>query len=108
MALYRDPADKRVFVPKKGGGVALNFGHPVAWWIPLGVLIGVSVVLSYLTGIAAVRRLGASVASFVGLSEVLFAVLFAALLVGQRPGPLQLLGGVLVLGGIALVQRRSA
>ena len=33
MSLYRDPRDKRVFVPKKGGGVALNFGHPVAWWI---------------------------------------------------------------------------
>lgn len=33
MALYRDPRDKRVFVPKKGGGVALNFGHPVAWTI---------------------------------------------------------------------------
>jgi uncharacterized membrane protein len=31
--IYRDPLDKRVFVPKKGGGVALNFGHPVAWWI---------------------------------------------------------------------------
>jgi uncharacterized membrane protein len=33
MPLYRDPLDKRVFVPKKGGGVALNFGHPVAWTI---------------------------------------------------------------------------
>ncbi|MBB2941758.1 putative membrane protein [Actinoplanes lutulentus] len=33
MALYRDPRDKRVFVPKQGGGVALNFGHPVAWTI---------------------------------------------------------------------------
>ncbi|MGK5684715.1 peptide ABC transporter substrate-binding protein [Actinoplanes sp. URMC 104] len=33
MALYRDPADKRVFVPKRGGGVALNFGHPIAWVI---------------------------------------------------------------------------
>jgi uncharacterized membrane protein len=33
MALYRDPRDKRVFVPKKGGGVALNFGHPIAWTI---------------------------------------------------------------------------
>jgi uncharacterized membrane protein len=33
MALYRDPLDKRVFVPKQGGGVALNFGHPVAWAI---------------------------------------------------------------------------
>ena len=33
MRIYRDPRDKRIFVPKKGGGVALNFGHPVAWWI---------------------------------------------------------------------------
>lgn len=33
MALYRDPRDKRVFVPKRGGGVSLNFGHPIAWTI---------------------------------------------------------------------------
>jgi uncharacterized membrane protein len=37
--LYRDPKDKRVFVPKKGGGVALNFGHPVAWWILVSTTI---------------------------------------------------------------------
>ena len=49
MSLYRDPRDKRVFVPKKGGGVALNFGHPVAWWIlvtmtiiPLIIVAGVT------------------------------------------------------------------
>ena len=33
MALYRDPRDKRVFVPRPGGGVSLNFGHPIAWTI---------------------------------------------------------------------------
>ena len=33
MALYRDPRDGRIFVPRKGGGVALNFGHPIAWAI---------------------------------------------------------------------------
>ncbi|GIE30109.1 hypothetical protein Ait01nite_031540 [Actinoplanes italicus] len=33
MALYRDPRDKRVFVPRPGGGVVLNFGHPIAWAI---------------------------------------------------------------------------
>jgi uncharacterized membrane protein len=37
--LYRDPLDKRVFVPKKGGGVALNFGHPVAWWIVISTTV---------------------------------------------------------------------
>ena len=39
MALHRDPTDKRVFVPKKGGGVALNFSHPVAWWIFLSMTV---------------------------------------------------------------------
>ncbi|HEV7961013.1 MAG TPA: peptide ABC transporter substrate-binding protein [Actinoplanes sp.] len=50
MSPYRDPTDKRVFVPKKGGGVALNFGHPVAWWIlitmtiiPLIIVVGVTI-----------------------------------------------------------------
>jgi uncharacterized membrane protein len=33
MALYRDPRDKRVFVPRPGGGSVLNFGHPIAWAI---------------------------------------------------------------------------
>ena len=71
------------------------------------VLILVSAVFSYLTGIVAVRRLGSSVASFVALTEVIFAVAFAFVLLGQQPSPVQLVGGALVLAGIALVQRRA-
>jgi drug/metabolite transporter (DMT)-like permease len=41
----------------------------------------------------------------VALTEVIFAVVFAFLLLGQRPGLMQLIGGTLILGGIALVQR---
>jgi drug/metabolite transporter (DMT)-like permease len=58
-------------------------------------------VLAYPSGIVAVRRLGSSVASFVSLTEVIFAGIFAFLLLGQRPGLTQLLGGVLILAGIA-------
>ena len=50
MALYRDPADKRIFVPKRGGGVSLNFGHPIAWVIlvsttviPAVIVIGMTI-----------------------------------------------------------------
>jgi drug/metabolite transporter (DMT)-like permease len=43
-------------------------------------------------------------ASFVGLTEVLFAVLFAWLLVGQRLNVVQGLGVLLAVGGIALVR----
>ena len=39
MALHRDPGDKRVFVPKPGGGVVLNFGHPIAWAILVSTTI---------------------------------------------------------------------
>jgi len=80
-------------------------GHSVAWWLPLSALIMVSAVIAYLTGIVAVRRLGSSVASFVSLSEVIFAVIFAIVLLGQQPRLIQVVGGVLVLAGIAVVQR---
>jgi drug/metabolite transporter (DMT)-like permease len=82
----------------------------VGWWLPLLLLILISAVLAYPSGIVAVRRLGSSLGSFVALTEVMFAVIFAFLLLGQRPGPMQLIGGLLILIGIALVQRpqRSA
>jgi drug/metabolite transporter (DMT)-like permease len=75
------------------------------WWVPVVLLILVTAALAYLTGIVAVRRLGTSIASFVALSEVIFAVTFAAILLGQQPTFLQVIGGFLVLAGIATVQR---
>ena len=79
-------------------------GRPVSWLVPLLGLAIVAAVLSYVTGIAGVRLLGAKLASFVGLTEVLFAVLFAWLLLGQRLEMVQFAGGLLVLAGIALVR----
>jgi drug/metabolite transporter (DMT)-like permease len=80
-------------------------GLTVGWWVPIGLLILVAAVLGYVTGIIAVRRLGSSVASFVSLTEVIFAVVFAVILLGQHPSLTQLAGGVLVLAGIGTVQR---
>jgi drug/metabolite transporter (DMT)-like permease len=74
------------------------------WWVPIMALALVSAALAYVTGIEAVRRLGSSIASFVALSEVILAVIFAALLLGQIPTPIQAVGGVLILAGIATVQ----
>ena len=97
------------FLPLAAGtGTAVLAGAAVPWWLPLLLLILIATVTGYLTGIFGVRRLGSSVASFVSLTEVIFAVVFAALLLGQRPSPVQLIGGLLVLAGIAVVQRGSA
>lgn len=79
-------------------------GHRISWVVPIVGLALVAAVIAYSAGIGAARRLGARLASFVGLAEVLFAVLFAWLLLGQRPGLQQLLGGLLVLAGIVLVR----
>lgn len=83
---------------------ALFAGHPVPWWVPMLALALVSAALAYISGIEAVRRLGSSIASFVALSEVILAVVFAAILLGQIPTPVQVVGGILILTGIAVVQ----
>ena len=64
----------------------------------------VSSALAYVAGIGASRRLGAKLASFVGMSEVLFAILFAWLLLGQLPSAVQFLGGAFILAGVTLVR----
>jgi drug/metabolite transporter (DMT)-like permease len=79
-------------------------GTEVAWIVPVLGLALVAAVVAYLAGIAGARLLGAKVASFVGLTEVLFAVLFAWILLGQVLTVPQLGGALLVVAGIALVQ----
>ena len=61
-----------------------------------------------MTGIAATRVLGAKLASFVGLSEVLFAVLIAWVLLGELPRSVQLLGGVFILAGVVVVRTEES
>jgi drug/metabolite transporter (DMT)-like permease len=79
-------------------------GHHTTWLVPVLGLSLVAAVIAYVTGIGAARRLGARLASFVGLTEVLFAILVAWALLGQLPHGSQLVGGVLILGGVALVR----
>jgi drug/metabolite transporter (DMT)-like permease len=78
------------------------------WYLPLLVLGVVTAALAYTTGIAAGRRLGSRVASFVALLEVVAAIVFAWILVDQRPGPAQLAGGLLIIGGVVVVKLADA
>lgn len=79
-------------------------GHHTSWVVPIIGLSLVAAVIAYSAGIGAARRLGARLASFIGLAEVLFAVVFAWAFLDQQPNGLQLAGGALVLAGIALVK----
>ncbi len=83
-------------------------GTQVPWWLDVGLLGAVAAALAYLTGVAGTRRLGPKLASFVGLSEVMFAVLWAWWLLAELPGPIQLAGGALILLGVAVVRLDEA
>jgi drug/metabolite transporter (DMT)-like permease len=80
------------------------FGHQVSWIVPVLGLSLVAAVVSYIAGIGAARRLGARLASFIGMAEVLFAILFAWLLLSQLPTPLQFVGGGFIMAGVAMVR----
>ena len=64
----------------------------------------VTAALAYVTGIAAARHLGSRLASFVALTEVAAGLAFAWILLDQQPRPIQLLGALLVLGGVVVVK----
>jgi drug/metabolite transporter (DMT)-like permease len=76
----------------------------VAWWVPIALLGVVTAGVAYCAGLAAIRRLGSRLASFVALLELLSGVLWAWLLLDELPRPVQLLGGVLVLAGVVAVK----
>lgn len=79
-------------------------GAQVSWlWPVLGLALFAAAV-AYVTGIEGTRRLGARLASFVGLTKVVFAVLFAWLLLAQAPTALQVVGGAVVLAGVGIVK----
>lgn len=79
-------------------------GHSTHWLVPVAGLSLVAAALAYVVGIGAARRLGPKMASFVGLTEVAFAVLFAWLMLGELPAGIQLIGGLLIVGGVVLVR----
>lgn len=87
-----------------GDALAAYGGAAVPAWVALGALGVVSAALAYSSGIAATRRLGSRLASFIGLSEVVLAFTFAWLLLGQTPTSTQAVGALLVLGGVVLVK----
>ncbi|MDO5503287.1 MAG: DMT family transporter [Actinomycetia bacterium] len=94
----------RVLPMEVGAQTVTLMGATVPAWVSLAELVLVAAALAYVLGIIGTRRLGSTLSSFVGLTEVLFAILFAWLLLGELPRPIQLLGGALILGGVIAVR----
>lgn len=76
----------------------------VPWYVPvlaIGVIAGA---LAYVLGIASTRMLGARLAAFIALSEVVVSVLYGWVLLGQVPSAVQIVGGALILAGVVVVK----
>ncbi len=91
--------------------VALAAGEPVApWVIPAAAwpgLLGVGVVSAALavhTFYAGALRIGAAQASLVSTIEPIWTIALAALLFGERLGPIQLVGGGLIIAAVLIAQ----
>jgi drug/metabolite transporter (DMT)-like permease len=79
-------------------------GMAVPWYLPLLWVAAIATSVGYAFGVMAVPRIGSRLASFVGLSEVLFALGFAWLFLSEVPAPIQFVGGALILVGVVLVR----
>jgi drug/metabolite transporter (DMT)-like permease len=79
-------------------------GRRASWLVPILGLSLVAAAIAYVAGITAARALGPKLASFIGLTEVIFAVLVAWALLDQLPTATQLAGGVLIITGVTLVR----
>jgi len=80
-------------------------GFTDLWWgAPMSVVVVIATAFAYFSGIIATSKLGSRVASFVGLLEVLFAILVAWWLLGEVPTALQGVGGALIVAGIVCVR----
>ena len=87
-----------------GSGPVSLAGHEFPAWVAFAELAIIAAAAAYIIGIIGARRLGSQLSSFVGLSEVLFAILIAWLLLGEVPGAWQAVGSVLILGGVIAVR----
>lgn len=80
-------------------------GWTTSWLVPVIALALIPTAVAYTLGIVGISRLRPRFASLVGLSEVLFAVLAAWVLLGESVTATQAVGGVIVLGGLALARQ---
>lgn len=83
---------------------AVVAGREFPAWLIVTAMVLISTVLSYTLGVAASRRLGATVASFTGYSEPMFGIVWTILLLSVVPTGTQWIGAALIIAGVVTVK----
>lgn len=73
---------------------------PVSAWLSIGYLVVFATIVGFVLFYWAVRRFGAAVGAMVGYLVPVAAVAIALIFLGERPEPLQLVGGAVILVGV--------
>lgn len=84
----------------------LQSAHPPAIWLGLAVVVVFGTLLPFGLFLSGLARISAAHASLTATLEPIVAAVVAYFVLGERLEPLQLVGGGLVLGGIALLHIR--
>lgn len=95
------------FVTLLGAGLvtgSLDFGFDAAGWGWLAAMAVCSTIVPVLAFFGGLRRVGPSNASILSTCEPPVTVLLALVVFGERLGPLQLVGGLLVVSAVVLLQ----
>jgi len=92
----------------------LQFFVPQPWpvqpttWLWFAGLIGLSTLSAFFLYAVGIGRLQAGIASILLMSEIVFAVIYAYILLGERLAMAQITGSVLVVSGVLLLLRKYA
>ncbi len=84
----------------------LRFDFALWGWLPIIGLAVCASVLATVANYAGISRVGPTVASILGTLEIPLGVALATIILGERLGPVQIVGGLLVLSAIVLLQFR--
>ena len=84
------------------GGLDLNAIKPQGWlWVAISALV--CTVLPYVLWVSGLRAVTATIASVIGMLEIVSAMILSTILLGERYTAVTLLGAILVLGSILAV-----
>lgn len=100
-----------------GAGILFPFGFlehgyrdvptwPRSAWLEVAYLVVFATIVGFVIFQWAVRRFGAGLASMISYLVPVAAVAIAAVWLAERPEPLQLVGGLVILGGVRLATLR--
>jgi drug/metabolite transporter (DMT)-like permease len=80
---------------------------PLGAWLDIAYLVVFATTVGFVLFYWAVRRFGAGMASMASYMVTIFALIQTVLILGERPAPLEIVGGAVILVGVRVATLRA-